>query len=235
MDPTTKVIANWLTRKPRKEAFTITLLITTILFLFSYLFLKGSFGLDEKMIANGHLVFDQHQYYRAWTTLLAHADGEHLISNAFLFIPLTYLLYGYYGAILFPFLGLLLGGFINLIVLKTMPDQTALIGISGVVYWMGATWLTLFLLIDHRKKLRYNFAIALSLTLMLFIPDKYQPNISYLSHLLGFISGALTGFIYYKIHRQNFLQSQVVQMIPPETDLIFDEHLADKIDQTNRV
>ncbi|MBC7467566.1 MAG: rhomboid family intramembrane serine protease, partial [Bdellovibrio sp.] len=102
---------------------------------------------------------------------------------------------------------------VNLIVLKTMPLTTSLLGISGVVYWMGAAWLTLYLLIDRRKKLRYRFAIALFLCLTLFIPDKYQPQISYLSHFLGFIAGIISAFIYYGLNHKRIQAAEKIEYI----------------------
>ena len=63
-------------------------------------------------------------------------------------------------------MALLLGGLINAVVLQTMAPETFLIGISGVVYWMGAAWLTLFLLVDRRKIFKRRFAYALFLALL---------------------------------------------------------------------
>lgn len=213
MEPIKVIHENWLTHKPNPKAFVVTLMMTLLVFVTSYLILAGLLQADTNLIASPQLVFEKHNYWRAWTTLLAHADVEHLISNAFLFIPLTFLLYGYYGSLLFPVAGLVIGGLVNLIVLKNMPEATSLLGISGVVYWMGAVWLTLYLLIDRRKKLRYRFAIALFLCLTLFIPDKYQPQISYLSHLLGFIAGILTAFIYYGLNYKQIHAAEKIEYI----------------------
>jgi rhomboid protease GluP len=102
------------------------------------------------------------------------------------------------------------GGLVNLLVLKTLPPQTELIGISGVVYWMGAAWLTLHLLIDHREKLRRRFGGALFLTLFLFVPETIHPEVSYLTHFLGFVSGALSACLYYWLRRQQFQAAEIV-------------------------
>ncbi|MBC7464442.1 MAG: hypothetical protein H7256_00490, partial [Bdellovibrio sp.] len=131
MEPIQVIHENWLTRRPNPKAVFVTLGMTLLVFVTSYFVLAGLFQADINLIASPEFVFEKHNYWRAWTTLLAHADSEHLISNAFLFIPLTFLLYGYYGAMLFPATGLVIGGFVNLIVLKTMPLTTSLLGISG--------------------------------------------------------------------------------------------------------
>lgn len=218
MEPTKVVHENWLTKKPSQKAFGLTLILAGIVFTTSYFVLRGLFNADINLIASAQSVFVQHNYWRAWTTLFAHADLEHLMSNAFLFIPLTYLLFGYYGSKLFPVAGLIIGGFVNLLVLKTMPEQTSLLGISGVVYWMGAVWLTLYLLIDRRKKFRYRFAIALFLFLTLFVPDKYHPHISYLSHFLGFATGILSAFIYYQMNIKRIKASERIEYVYEEPD-----------------
>jgi len=233
MEPRTVITENWLTRKPSPAALPVTLLLSSLLFAISYLFLAANFtvngqSLDQLIIASKHLVFDQHQYWRAWTTLFAHADAGHLMSNAFLFIPLTYILFGYFGSFVFPVAGLLIGGVVNLIVLKTMPDATSLLGISGVVYWMGATWLTFFIFIDRRKKLRYRLAIALFLSLVLFVPDKYQPQISYLSHLLGFFAGVIFGAIYYGIRRKQILAAEKIELIYDTEETALPQELNDQ-------
>lgn len=225
MEPTHKVVENWLTHKPKSNAFWITAFLTSILLAINYLFFRDIFQFDSLLTATKQSVFSEHQFWRAWTTLLVHADTEHLLSNLLLFIPLTYLLFGYYGAFLFPFFGLLVGGAINLCVLSTMPNTTVLLGISGVVYWMGATWLTLFLLIDHRKKFRYNFAISLFLVMLLFVPDKYQPHISYLSHFLGFTAGIASAFLFYFFNRNAFKQAEKIELLLPPDSSTLPEHV----------
>lgn len=208
-----KITENWLTRKPSRFAYGVTVALTLFLFAASFLFFRDLFGSATWMPASREMVFQNHQWWRAWTALFAHADGSHLISNAVLFIPLTYLLVGYFGLIFFPIIGLASGGLINLIVLQAMPAQTELIGVSGVVYWMGAAWLTLYLLIDGRENWRKRFASAIFLSIILFIPETYKPQVSYLSHLIGFILGAVSGLILYAIRRRAFRAAEVKEYI----------------------
>lgn len=179
------------------------------LFFLSYAQWVDLFAAQDWMTATPDLVFNKHQYWRAWTTLFAHGDMEHLLSNSLLFIPLTYLLISFYGFWLFPLFGIFIGGLTNFIVLKTLPDFTTLLGISGVISWMGAIWLMLYILIDRRKKWRYRFSIALFLTLMLFIPEKYTPNVSYLSHFIGYVLGLISGLLFYLIKKEKFLKAEV--------------------------
>lgn len=215
---------NWLTRSPKKSAISITLFSAFTLFFLALYYLKNTFGLQEWMPASYSLVFNEHQYWRLWSTLFAHADIGHLMNNALLYIPLTYILCAYFPFWFFPLLGLVQGGLINYIVLQNMPPDSYLIGISGVVYWMGGAWLTLFVLIDKRKNIRYRLANVIFLLLMLFVPETYSPHISYLSHFIGFLLGSISAITLYIINRRQFIAAEVYEYV-------FDDECDPTLDQ----
>lgn len=204
---------NWLTRKPHGQAFSLMLLLGFGLFFAGMSYIFQFQDVHRWMVATQDLVFHQHQYWRAWTTLLAHGDMSHLLSNAMLFLPLCYLLTGYFSLWFFPIMAFAMGGLINFVVLSTLPPETALVGISGMVYWMGASWLTLYILIERRESLRKRLAIALFLSLMLFVPETYKPEISYLSHFVGFLLGICTSTLYYWMERRKFLSAEVIEWV----------------------
>lgn len=219
---------NWLTAPPAPYAYAVTALITLLLFALSFLFFTGLSGAESWMAASGTAVFERGEYWRLWSTLFAHADLGHLMSNAFLFLPLTYMLVSHYSLWFFPLAGLLLGGLTNWLVLKTLPAEAHLIGISGVVYWMGASWLTLYLLIDRRDRLRRRVGAALFLTLMLFVPETLKPEVSHLSHFLGYVIGVVSAFVYYFFQRRRFLAAEVREYtFEPEEDF-FPEQLSEE-------
>src|SRR5690606_26204612 len=93
------------------------------------------------------------EYWKLWTTLFVHADIGHALSNAFLFFILGFFLYGYYGIRVFPLAALFWGGITNLFVLLQYESDIHLIGASGVVYWMGGFWLTLYFLLNRKLSL----------------------------------------------------------------------------------
>ena len=217
MNPIVVIKENWLTRKPNPMALDITIVVSLLLFAVSGVFLNNSFQAQNWLSANGAQVFNEHQYWRMWTTLLIHADWGHFLSNVFLFIPLTYLLSAYYGFLLFPTFGFLAGGFINYFVLKSMPPEVTLLGVSGVVYWMGAVWLTLYVLVDHRESTKRRYARAMFLAILLFAPEAYKPQISYISHFYGFIFGVLCALTFYFLKRDDFRAAEVKEYIY-ETD-----------------
>lgn len=219
MQITYRIRENWLTRKPKASAWTVTLSLFFLLFSTQALFEINFSGLSSLMVASGEAVFERHEYWRLWTALFAHADFGHIASNSMLFFPFAYYLYGYFGFWFFPLIGIFSGGLINFFVLMNMAPQTGLLGISGVVYWMGAAWLTLFLLIDRRGRLRVRFAKVAVLTALLFIPEAYRPEVSYLSHFLGYIFGVFSGLGLFWLYRDRFRSAEVVEEQIEESDI----------------
>lgn len=209
---------NWLTRSPRDVSYLSTFILGSLLGLFGYWYLGGTWGITPWMAASGHKVLVEGEYWRLWTALFAHADAGHLAGNLILLLPLAFILTGYFGLWVFPLLGIALGGLINFIVVRWMPPEVSLIGISGVVYWMGATWLTLFLFIDRRKSLRRRVALAVFLTVVLFIPETYKPEISYSSHFVGYALGVLSGVSIYFLRRREIEAAELKEFIIEDTD-----------------
>lgn len=203
----------WLTQKPKAYALPLALLSGVFLFFASFSYFTGFLRASEWMIATPYEVFTKQEYWRAWTTIFAHGDLGHLLSNTLLFLPFAYLLFSHFGLWFFPLLGIFLGGITNFIVLKTLPENVGLLGISGVVYWMGAAWLTLILLIDKRDKWKRRFGGVLFLTIMIFIPETYKPEVSYLSHFVGAVLGILSGFANYAWNWKKYKAAEVSELV----------------------
>ena len=169
------------------------------------------------MSASGSKVFSQHQYWRLWTTLFAHGDGGHLISNSLLFFIFGYFLSGYFGIFVFPLLAMFIGGFTNAIILRFYAPEISLIGVSGVVYWMGGMWLVLYLLLDLQRSLTQRILRSVGVALAVFMPSAaFDPQTSYGAHLVGFILGVASGFIYYFFRRKSFEAAVVKEIIIEE-------------------
>lgn len=100
-----------------------------------------------------------------------------------------------------------MGGVTNLVVLLTLGNNVHLVGASGLVHWMGAAWATMYFLLENRQSLRQRFGSGLFLMLVLFTPDTYRPNVSYLAHFVGFIFGILSAAGYYQANRTKFLNA----------------------------
>ncbi len=213
----TVIRETWLTRKLDGWAVSASALSTMALILGATLYWNGTLGLDTWMAANHVQLFASHQWWRAWTTLFVHGDPRHLLSNAFMFFIVGIFLSGYFGVFVFPLLAVAVGGLLNILVLGGMPPETQLIGMSGVVFWMGGFWLTLYLLIDRRRTLTQRIVRAGGATLGLYVPaEAFDPSISYLSHLWGFIFGVAFALIYFFYNREKFNAAEVREEICEE-------------------
>lgn len=221
MEFKTIIKETWLTKKIPERALISTLLVLILLLL-------GFTFETAWMPASRVLVFEKHQYWRLWSTLFVHADIAHLLSNLVLFLPFSYFLSGHFGLFFFPFIGFFIGGIINSLVLLTMPASTHLIGVSGVVHFIGAAWMILSFFInkdakDKRQPLSKLLLKMIGISAILFIPDTYKPQISYLSHLYGYFLGIFAGGILYFIHRQRYHEALVKEYIPDVLDEVLEE------------
>jgi rhomboid protease GluP len=184
-----------------------------LLLIANFIFWRNNFESANLITAVPQKVFEGKEYWRLWSALFAHADVGHLLSNSLLFSGFAYFLFGYFGSFVFPFMAIFFGGVVNYLVLKTMPPAAELLGISGVVYWMGAVWLTLYFLIETRAAISRRLIKTLGIAAMLFIPETYHQNVSYLSHLLGFVFGTGFAIFYYWSRRKYFKKAEVVDLI----------------------
>lgn len=212
------IVENWITRKLPEQGNKTTLFLVTLLVTGSALFLNDVFHAASLMPASYETVVHKHQYYRLWTALFAHGDLEHIMSNLFLFIPFAYLLAHYFSLWLFPLIGFLLGGLINYIVIHYLGGNISIIGVSGVVYWMGAAWMSLSFFIDRRESMLARFIKLSGVSLILFFPTTFLPEVSYLSHFLGYVLGILTGALVYLVFRKRFLEAEVIHEIDEDRD-----------------
>lgn len=205
------LVENWLLRKIPAGTLAKTVGLIFLVFIGTNLYLNDLLGAQAWMPASPNEVFQRHEYWRAWTTLFAHGDEVHILSNMVLFFPFAYFLLAFFGPVFFPFGGFLIGGLINLVVLKTMPEDAHLIGVSGVVYWMGASWITLAFFINRHEKKHKRILKAMGVSLILFVPETYKPEVSYLAHLVGYVFGVVSGCLYYRWKRSEFRAAEVFE------------------------
>ncbi len=193
---------NWYSRPRRRHQAALTFFFLALVWALSFAHWNG---LD--MAVSGAAVFGRGEWWRLWSALFVHGDLSHLLSNSLLFTLFAWLLIGHFGLRL-ALLAFLLGGLTNFLVIPTLPPATTLVGVSGVVYWMGASWLTLFLLVDRRQSWRVRFGSSLFLGLMLFVPETWEPHVSYLNHFVGFVSGVLAAVAFYLLRRKAFRNAE---------------------------
>ncbi|MFM6928270.1 MAG: rhomboid family intramembrane serine protease [Bdellovibrio sp.] len=221
-----RVRETWLSRKPSPVAGAIAALSVLLLVIGAVVYLQNFFNAQEWMPASKETVFGQGQWWRLWTTLFAHADTGHLLSNIFLFFIMGFFLTGYFGVFVFPVAAIFLGGLTNLLVLLSYPPEIKLIGASGVVYWLGGAWLALYFLIDQKRTYFQRFLRAGGVSLGVFWPaTTFDPNISYGAHLIGFVLGLVFGVLYYAFKKQTFKEAIVYDWIVDEDEDTDEKHL----------
>ena len=207
----------WLTQKPAPRAAYWALGSAVALGLGSLAYWGGG---APWIPATGQAVFSEHQYWRLWTTVFAHADLFHLLGNAMLFIFLGYFLNGYFGAYAFPFMAFVYGGVINAASLLTYPPGLTLIGASGVVSWLGGAWLTLYLLLNTQKSPTQRALRAGGVALAVFAPaETFDPHISYRTHVIGFGLGVLWAGVYFLRRRRVFSSAVRLETVIEEDDV----------------
>lgn len=208
MDAKLVPIGNWLTRPTRARPIFWALVAGVILYLGAWMYWSDFLGANSWMAASRHQVFTQGEWWRAWTTLFAHADLAHLFANSFPFFLFALPLMSHFSLRFFPLAGFFMGGLVNLIVLSTMPEHVTLVGASGLVHWMGAAWVTLYVILENRQTFRLRFASALFLSMTLFMPDTFRPEVSYMAHGVGFLSGIAGAWGYSRLNQREFLAAE---------------------------
>ncbi len=208
----------WLSQKPHLRGYYTAVFSSFLLIFGTFIFLHDWLHADAWMKASGNLVYGKKEFFRAWTTLFAHSDMGHVLSNLFLFFPFAYLLSGYYGLLFFPLVAFISGGLINLVVLKTMAPEISLIGVSAVVHFMGAAWITLYLFIDRKDSVKRRILKAIGVSAILFLPQTYRPEVSYISHFVGYFFGVIAGSVYFFLNRKKLRQAEVSEDVIEDED-----------------
>lgn len=222
----TVIRETWLNRKLDVSAVSVAAGSTLLMVIAALLQWNDVRGVASLMPASGEAVFVRGEYWRLWSALFAHADLGHLVSNSFLFFIVGIFLSGYFGILVFPLGALFMGGVTNLIVLRGMPPATQLLGVSGVVFWMGGFWLALYFMLERRKSLTQRTLRATGVALGLFMPaEAFDPSISYAAHFVGFLLGVGTGMFYFQIRKRSLRSAERVEIVVESDDEQPDDNL----------
>jgi rhomboid protease GluP len=147
-------------------------------------------AIPEKVLRDG-------EYWRLLTSIGTHADFRHFLGNGIAFGVLSFLLYGYFGRMVYPVLTWTLGALVTGLSLATYSPATHLVGASGVVYLMAGFWLTMYLGIERRLSPAKRLFRALGFALIVLVPTVWDPSVSYRTHGIGFAVGVVFGVIYF--------------------------------------
>lgn len=201
-----------LSRKPARASFVVAAVSMAALLVASLVYWSDAFGLGSLLPASREAVFARGEHWRLLTSLFVHADFQHFLSNAVVFGILAFLVYGYYGPLIYPTLSLALGAVVTALSLRTYPPQTLLLGASGVVYLMAAFWLTLYLLVERRTRLRNRLVRAIGFGLIVLVPTAVEPFVSYRTHAIGFAVGTVLGIAYFWKRKESLRAAERIEL-----------------------
>jgi rhomboid protease GluP len=211
------IVGTFLSRRPHPRARWVTLSSVILLVVSSSAYWDNWGDLQSALPAIPEAVFRHHEFWRLITGQLIHSDWNHLADNLFPFILLSYLLYGYFGAAIFPLASLVMGMLTFMAALWTYPPEVQLVGASGMIYAMAAFWLALYLFVDRRYWFPRRLLHSAGFALVFLFPSTLQPNVSYRTHAIGFGVGLLCGATYYALYRRWLRTFEVTHVEEPLT------------------
>lgn len=141
-------------------------------------------------------LFRDGQVWRIFSALLGHGDFEHLFHNLPVFIFFAWILQGYFGLLASLILPILIGALSNVITVYFCDERVHLLGASGMIYGMVALWLVLYVRFDRGQWWAKKVLRAVGFSLLVLVPQTYDPTVSYLAHFSGFIIGLGLGLIF---------------------------------------
>ncbi len=156
-------------------------------------------------------VFRDGEWFRLLFAAFGHSNPMHFFSNALPLWFFTYLIVGYFGWRVWIFSFFVIACLSNLIAVFTYEPQVRLLGASGVVYGLVALWLTLYVYFDRSGHWTKRFVRSIGFSMVVFFPQQYEVNVSYMAHAAGFGVGLLMGFAF-------------VPLIPKISPLYHDPH-----------
>lgn len=188
-----RLTATLLSRKPHRASLRVALSTLGVIALFSLVYWNDVGGMARYLPASARDVFQGGEFWRLVSGFLVHADIKHLASNALPMVVLSALFFGYFGWRAYPLGALGLGALIHALTLLSYSPHVRLLGISGLVYCLGAAWLILYVGIERHRSLRLRIFRVLAFALIFFVPSTYHPEVSYRAHGIGFGVGLLFG------------------------------------------
>jgi len=194
-EPVVQPARSFLSEKPRKISFLSGVLFSLAAAAASVVSWTNP-EFKQAWIGNPGKIFMAGEWWRVLTSILLHSDMEHLLSNLLFVIPFAGLLTNYFGWKVFPGLSLTLGILTQAVSLKTYGRNENLLGASGFLYVLFGLWLALYFRAETQLRWTNRLMRVVGFGLVMFIPQEFQPNVSYRTHFIGLTFGLLAGWIY---------------------------------------
>jgi rhomboid protease GluP len=148
----------------------------------------------EYLWISGDSIFREHEYWRLITAMFTHANLSHLLSNALIFLIFGWMLKAYFGLALFPAASICIGLITNAVTVAFYDPAIRLLGASGMAYGMVSLWLVFYIHNDTYHAMPVRIFRAIGFALVMMFPTTFEPQVSYLSHAVGFLAGLAAGF-----------------------------------------
>ncbi len=190
-DESSHVSEGPLSRFPSTRHMIPAAFLFALFYVFSVLYSGHRIG--DNFWVSGAAVFSHHEYWRVVTALFTHRDIVHLLSNALMFFVFGWVLKAYFGYLAFPTASLLIGIVTNIITVALYDPDIMLIGASGMTYGMAALWIVLYIRFDQERRVPVRIFRAAGFALVMLLPSTIEPDVSYLAHAVGFVTGILSG------------------------------------------
>ena len=216
--PTYRVRETLLSQKPREWSLEVAGFSVSAILGISLLAWRNGASLLPILAATSEAVLERREYWRLLTAIAVHADVLHVLSNAIYLAFFTYLLFGYFGVWVFPALSLAMAALTNYLALLSYPREVALVGASGLVYWMAGFWLSMYLLVERSVGPGKRVLRAVCLALLVLVPTTLQANVSYRTHAIGLALGAVSALAYFQRNRRSIRMAEAVEVEEPFDD-----------------
>jgi membrane associated rhomboid family serine protease len=141
-------------------------------------------------------ITESHQYWRLITAIFGHGNLDHLMHNLPIYLFFAWLLQGYFGLLASVVLPLIIGVLSNGWTIYFYDENVHLLGASGMIFGMVALWLVLYVRFDRGNWWVKRVMRAVGFTMLVLFPQTYDPKVSYLAHLSGFICGVILGVLF---------------------------------------
>lgn len=208
------VVSTMLSRKPKAGAVRAVAWTLGLAAAFSAIYWWGPPEWARALPASGETVFGRAEVWRLFTSMAAHADALHLLSNSVLLTLLVYFAYGAFGSSLYPVGALPAGALALAVTLEGYPPNIRVVGASGMVYLLAGACLTLYVLVERRLSVVKRLVRVVGFSLLVLVPTSVRPEVSYRAHAIGFFFGVCLGLVWFLSRREAIRAAE--RWAPPE-------------------
>ena len=208
------VVSTLLSRKPKAGAVRAVAWTLGLAAAFSAIYWWGPPEWARALPASGETVFGRAEVWRLFTSMAAHADALHLLSNSVLLTLLVYFAYGAFGSSLYPVGALPAGALALAVTLEGYPPNIRVVGASGMVYLLAGACLTLYVLVERRLSVVKRLVRVVGFSLLVLVPTSVRPEVSYRAHAIGFFFGVCLGLVWFLSRREAIRAAE--RWAPPE-------------------